>query len=276
MTQGLDYSNGTIDGHTIVNAGYSFVIRYITSPQLANPSGGLKKHTTPAEYASHRAAGLTVYFVYQGTTADADGGFGMGVANAQKVKAGWKWLGSGPTLTFFTNDRPTLPSPATWRAYLDGAASVLGKEFVGGYGFFNAINAGLGHASAWWQSGRESDVLPATNIYQWNNGSALVGGKTCDINRLKKPILQGDTLSWTDPSGVVDANGVPYSYGVLVDYTNRYANLLPDIEASVGTVQAEVESLKADIATIKDSVTHPVTIDYAALAKALIQEIKNG
>lgn len=188
----LDYSQGSLTGTQIRQAGYAGTIRYITSPDLAVYVGsgraGNPKHITPAEYASHKAAGLVSYFVYQGNTTDADGGRSMGVANAQKALAGLRWIGAPvDSPVFFTNDRTTLPGASAWQAYLDGARTVLGR--VGAYGFKNAILAARGHADWYWQSGRESDVVPGlTNVYQWNNGAVYLAGLKCDINRVKIPI----------------------------------------------------------------------------------------
>ena len=63
---------------------------------------------------------------------------------------------------------------APWRSYLDGAASVLGIDRLGAYGFGPAIDAAQGHASYFWQAGRQSDVRTQTHIYQWNNGNTTL------------------------------------------------------------------------------------------------------
>lgn len=194
IAYGIDYASGTIPGSTIAATRapngdpLTFAIRYVTSQALANPPGHNQKHITPAEYASHRAAGVRDLYVFQGSTTDADGGYSAGQRNARLVLAGWAWIGATPDICFFTNDRTELPNPSAWKAYLDGAASILGRDMVGAYGFGNAIDAAVGHATYFWQSGRESDLRPHVHIYQWNNGSIRVGNQTCDLNKMYHPV----------------------------------------------------------------------------------------
>jgi hypothetical protein len=182
----LDYSAAKLSGAVIKAAGYGGVIRYIDAPDRLRT-----KHTNLAEYRDHIAHGLKVLLVMQNTTTDADGGWNAGVANAQRAKAGAAMLGYGGVI-FFTNDRTTVPNPAAWRSYLDGAASVLGPARTGAYGFANAMDLAVGHASAFWQAGRRSDVRGHTNFWQDNNTQVTVGGITCDRNLVLEPIQEDD------------------------------------------------------------------------------------
>lgn len=172
----LDYSAARLSGKVIRDNGYTGVIRYIDAPNQLR-----MKHTTPAEYADHIANGLHVMLVMQNTTTDADGGYPAGVANAQRAKAGADALGY-QGIIFFTNDRTTVPNPQAWQAYLDGAATVLGPQRVGAYGFANAMDLARGRASAFWQAGRYSELRGHTNFYQDNNVQVTVGGVLCDRN----------------------------------------------------------------------------------------------
>ncbi|TDV54208.1 uncharacterized protein DUF1906 [Actinophytocola oryzae] len=194
MAHWLDYSANRLHGTTIKNAGYTGVIRYIDSPtRLAT------KHTDQNEYRSHLAAGLAVLLVMQTTTTASDGGFSVGRAHARRALAGADHLGyQGPI--FFTNDRTTLPNPSAWKSYLDGAASVLGIGRVGAYGFRNAMDVAVGHATYFWQAGRRSDVAPHTHIWQDNNTQVKVGGITCDRNLVLKGIgsVGGFLMSLSD------------------------------------------------------------------------------
>lgn len=186
----VDYSDGQRTGAQVANADISTAaepafypagaIRYVTEQALANPPTGLKKHITPAEYASLKAAGLEIRYFYQGDTKDPDGGYAAGVRNAQRAQRGLEWIGAPNEVVFFCNDRTTVPSVALWRAYLQGAASVLGYSRVGAYGFRNAIDAAQGYASAFCQSGRRSELHPNANYWQDNNFQPRVGGKTYD------------------------------------------------------------------------------------------------
>lgn len=185
----LDYSAAKLSGATIRNAGYTGVVRYIDSP--ANLG---RKHTDLSEYQSHKAAGLKVYLVFQTTTTASDGGYLVGVEHARRALAGANHLGyTGPI--FFTNDRTTVPNAAAWRAYLDGAASILGIGRVGAYGFYNAMDLALGHASFFWQAGRRTDTRSHAHLWQDNNTQVTVGGITCDRNLVLKPMEDDVSLS---------------------------------------------------------------------------------
>lgn len=182
----LDYSAAKLPGETIKNAGYGGVIRYIDAPDRLRT-----KHTNMSEYQDHIRSGLQVWLVMQNTTTDADGGRPAGEANARRAKAGADYLGyTGPI--FFCNDRTTVPNPAAWQAYLDGAASVLGINRVGAYGFANAMELAREHATWFWQSGRRTDLRPHVHFWQDNNTQVTVGGITCDRNLLLKDLGGGD------------------------------------------------------------------------------------
>lgn len=186
----LDYSQHYPSISSIINGGYGGVIRYITDPpNMQPPNPGNPKHITTSEYDALVAAKLDVWLIYQGSTTDADGGYSLGQRNARRALTGCtQTLRGHESPIFFTNDRTTLPNPSSWRGYLDGAASVLGIERVGAYGFGNAMDAAVGHASYFWQAGRRSDVRDFAHIWQDNNFQPNVGGVSCDRNLILKDI----------------------------------------------------------------------------------------
>lgn len=249
----LDYANGWPSSQTIEDAGYGGIIRYVTSPSLMQPPNpGNRKHITRAEYDSHKSAGLDVWLVYQGTTTDADGGFSVGQRNARRALEGCNSavgpLGyNGPI--FFTNDRTTLPSPDSWREYLDGAASVIGRDRVGAYGFANAMDAAIGHASWFWQAGRRSDVRSHVHFWQDNNVQVTVGETVCDRNLVLKvlqpppppdPPVEEDMLL-TDVVGVVNGRTITVRDVFLDQYRNQDAlvNELRDLAGNLPTPQRD-------------------------------------
>lgn len=185
-----DYSAGTLPAAALRAHGYVGVIRYVDAPERMNPPGALQKHTTKAEFDEHRQAGLRQLLVYQGDTTDADSGRPGGIRNAQRARAGCAYLGyDGPV--FFANDRTTVPNPGAWQDYVDGAASILGRDQVGAYGFANALTLAVGHASLFWQAGRHDDVVPHAHLWQDNNTQVVVNGVTTDRNLVLKPIPAG-------------------------------------------------------------------------------------
>lgn len=226
----LDYSASKLSGETIRNAVVgpnreraTGVVRYIDSP--ANLG---RKHTNADEYRSHIAAGLKVALVMQTTTTASDGGYPAGQDHARRALAGANFLGYGGPI-FFTNDRTTVPNAATWRAYLDGAASILGRARVGAYGFRDAMDLAVGHASYFWQAGRRSDVAAHTHLWQDNNTQVTVGGVLCDRNLVLRPITaMEDELNWndlvTDPrtgQPALDYYGNRFDHNAQDFYTNR-------------------------------------------------------
>lgn len=172
----LDYSAAKLPGAVIKAAGYGGVIRYIDEPGRLGT-----KHTNKAEYDDHIRSGLDVLLVFEISTGDPDGGWGAGVANAARAKRGADMLGYTKPI-FFCEDRPSTPSVANWQSYLDGATSVLGRDRVGAYGFYRAMDTAVGHAALFWQAGARSDVRGHVNIWQDNNTQVTVGGITCDRN----------------------------------------------------------------------------------------------
>lgn len=277
MTYWLDYSAARLTGATIKAAGYTGTIRYIGA-------GSTGKRTDAAEYRSHLEAGLTVLLVCQGNTLDADGGWSRGVANAKAALADIKVRApgySGPI--FFTNDRTTLPNPAAWRSYLDGAASVLGRDRVGAYGFRNAMDAARGHATYFWQAGRRADVRPFVHLWQDNNTTVTVGGITCDRNLILKTISEADMPLTQDDLDKIyrtvwrGGSGLPLIDDRLSGESNCWpGDMLGSIaertSRQVRQDAAAREAVEVDVDVLAEKVAAKlasVTIDYAALAKAV-------
>lgn len=185
MTNGLDYSAGTIPGSVIRGAGYNFVVRYVGTP-------GRTKNITKAEFDDLVAHGVVVWLVYENSTTDALGGFGAGQAAARAARADADSIGypAGGTI-FFACDMHLMASqiPAAL-AYLDGAADVIGRAAVGCYGFTELISAAKSgrHATYFWQCGVNPGNASGVHIWQDNTTSTHVGGVACDINRLLNPM----------------------------------------------------------------------------------------
>lgn len=274
MVYWLDYSAAKLSGQTIKDAGYSGVIRYIDSP--AKPYGLKAKHTDKAEYDSHRAAGLSVLLVMQTTTSASDGGFAAGQDHARRALAGADYLGyAGPI--FFTNDRTTVPNPAAWRAYLDGAANVLGAARVGAYGFRNAMDLAVGHATFFWQAGRRSDVAGHVHAWQDNNTQVKVGGVLCDRNLILKTIEEDDMPTakevadavWSMPGWHPDVAG-GIKMGDQLAYTNHFANMIPGVLAAVTAIATDQDITPEQLAAAVDKAVATHTPTAAQTAAALL------
>lgn len=242
MAYWLDYSAAKLSGKTIRDAGYTGVIRYIDSPDRLST-----KHTNLAEYRDHIANGLEVRLVMQVNTTDADGGYARGQAYAQRALAGANLLGYTGRI-YFTNDRTTVPNPSVWQAYLDGAASVLGLERTGAYGFRNALDLAVGHASGFWQSGRRSDLAPHANFWQDNNTQVTVGGITCDRNLV---IQEDDIVALTTDD--LNAIATKLYWGTVFD-TNGNANFAGYLKGTLNNLNAQLVAANTAIAGLSQAV----------------------
>lgn len=184
-SRGLDYSAGRIPASAVLTAGFQFVIRYIDAPGSTNP-----KLITPDEYRELCEAGVGVLLVFEEDTDDALGGYDQGVAYATRAKAGADALGYNGLIFFCSDMQLSHSQLPTALAYLDGAASVIGKSRVGAYGFWEFIDSAIAadKASAYWQCGIAPASDDPVHLWQRNDGSANVFGVACDINELLRPL----------------------------------------------------------------------------------------
>lgn len=183
MAKGIDYANYPHPSPAAIRAaGYSFVMRY-ASPAAANDANG--KNLLKPELTALLAAGLKVGLVFEYAAQQMLGGKVQGVTDAQHSDAVCKGLGMPGLPAYFAADWDvTEAQQAQVNAYLDGAASVIGKARTGIYGGFYPVKRALdgGHASWAWQtlawSGGQWD--PRANIRQ--HLGVTVGGASCDSN----------------------------------------------------------------------------------------------
>jgi len=197
LAAGLDYSAGRIPGSTVIAAGFDFCIRYVDAPSLVRT-----KHISPTEYADLTGAGVRVYLVFEQNTSDMLGGYAAGVTNAKRALAGAEWIGY-PGLIFMACDMHLTASQIpTAHSYLDGAATILGYDRLGCYGFWELIDAAIAvdQCAAYWQCG--VPPAPTDPVHVWQvqppAGSAVVGGIACDINHLLRPLPGSDDVLTPD------------------------------------------------------------------------------
>jgi hypothetical protein len=189
---GADYSAREFSPQELSNfTQYSlkFLMRYIGYP--SNPK--CISHY-PGAFAAHEAAGRTVLLTVENQTYDPRGGFLAGVAMANLALKDARSIGYPENRPIFFCSDAWLSSNgisvATAMAYLDGAASVLGVNRVGAYGFRDfVVPARQGnHARYIWLCGSApTDAEVAANIcdiYQSNQGFISVGSPLveCDLN----------------------------------------------------------------------------------------------
>ena len=180
MPEGIDYAFGRPTMAALKAAGIKFVCRYLSH----SPS----KNLTPAEARKLTDAGIWIVVVWETTAKRALAGHAAGAADARDARAQARDCG-------MPDDRPVYfavdwdassGQQATINAYLDGAASVLGRDQVGIYGGYGPVRRALngGHAKwAWqtyaWSGGRWDS---RAQLQQYSNGHTI-GGVDCDYDR---------------------------------------------------------------------------------------------
>jgi Rv2525c-like, glycoside hydrolase-like domain len=184
---GLDYSAGELSSWAATPYKIDFLIRYIGYPDKP-------KCIThyPGAYERFTSGGLVVLLVCEGTTHDAAGGFAAGQAMANRALSDARSIRYPEHLPiFFAADGwlANLGIPLqTAMAYFRGAASVLGNQRTGVYGFRDTLIAaqqrGIG-GFRWLAGSAPTDAEIRSGLchfYQYNNGFITVGGIQCDLN----------------------------------------------------------------------------------------------
>jgi len=195
--RGIDYADFPHPPPAAIKAaGYGFVMRY-TSPSAGNDVNG--KNLQPPELHALLAAGLKVGLVFEFGAQQMLAGHAQGVADAQHADAVCAALGLHGLPVYFAADwDATQAQQAAINAYLDGAASVIGKARTGIYAGFYPVKRALdgGHAVWAWQtlawSGGQWD--PRAQLRQHLGVS--VGGVSCDLNEA----MAADFGQWPRPA----------------------------------------------------------------------------
>jgi hypothetical protein len=201
---GIDYAFARPAPRAIADAGYSFVCRYL-SAHTALTHG---KILLAPEAARLRAAGLDIVACYEQAADNALNGQAQGVADARVARQ--QALAAG-----MPDDRPIYFSigfdagPAQQpviNAYLDGVASVLGRDRTGAYAghpvlsrLFDAGKITWGWQTHAWSDGRWE---PRAGLRQTHNGIS-VGGQSCD----RDEAVAVDFGQWGGPARASAAAG---------------------------------------------------------------------
>lgn len=184
LALGLDYSAARLSGAAIHAAGYSYVLRYLDDPAWGPPA----KCIVPGELVDLRAAGVDVLCVFEQGTDDITGGYGAGQRNARRALAGAQWVGYDGLIFMAVDEHLDGTGVALALEYLDGAASVLGRDRTGVYGFSELIDCAIGRYGALWQCGHTPAPGGPVHIWQRNTGTVQVAGVDCDVNELLRPL----------------------------------------------------------------------------------------
>jgi hypothetical protein len=155
---GVDYSFARPSVSALHAEGYRFVARYF-SYDYPSTHG---KILFAGEASSIRNAGLDLVSNWEYGASDALGGYNAGVNDARKAAEQAAAAGSPPDRPiYFSVDFDATPGDQTAiNAYLDGAASVIGRSRVGVYGGYYVVKRAFdaGKAKYGWQT------------YAWSGG----------------------------------------------------------------------------------------------------------
>ena len=181
MRTGIDYAwaqDGQPSDAALHAAGVTFVCRYLSSDA--------SKRIGAAEASRHLAAGRDIVLVYEDASQAMLRGAAGGAANAQAAAAQASVAGLTGAPVYFAADWDTTPAQqAAINAYLDGAASVIGKARTGIYGGYWPVSRAraAGKAAYCWGT-------PAWSGSNWGScgwkphlmqgSTTTIGGVSCD------------------------------------------------------------------------------------------------
>lgn len=175
LSKGIDYAFSPHPSVAALKAnGVTFACRYISSFAPNDHNG---KNLLAAEKAALLGGGIAVVVVVEEGANRMLGGHSAGVADAQHASAVVTSLGMPGIPVYFACDfDATADDQARINAYLDGAATVLGKSRVGVYGGYYVVKRAFDgkHCAYGWQT-------RAWSGGQWDSRAQLRQGETTSL-----------------------------------------------------------------------------------------------
>lgn len=270
--EGVDYAWARPSPAVMWRLGKRFVSRYLAYL----PNG---KVLSRSELVALHSQGFGVMLNWEQSSGDMLKGRATGVAHAQEALRQANALGAPSSVPiYFSCDVDTNVISRTAVAdYLDGCASVLGRQRVGVYGEVDVIDGLVPNHAAWgwqtyaWSNGRMS---PKAHVYQYKNG-VRIDGQDCDLNRSLTPYFGAwwpNTAEVTDVITPQDAEAIAHAVWThaLKQGTDGYAgqqaetalafawqaaNQTLDKLGSIGAIQGLSDADRAAIQGLTDAVT---------------------
>lgn len=199
MARVADYSAGRPGAKNLKITGFIGAVRYIGQP-------GWTKNTDADEFEDFIANELDMALVFELSAGDWRGGFAAGARNARAARAHADAIGfprDRPIYMAIDQDVVTEAEYEQVESYLDGAASVLGKDLTGPYGEYEVCRRSWEWGYRWqWQcrawSGTPVEHFANRRLYQYfghpesgpNGGpgpNIFVGGIEVDTNEVNAP-----------------------------------------------------------------------------------------
>jgi hypothetical protein len=232
VPEGLDYAFSKPSVTALADLGVTFVCRYLSR----SPS----KNLVAAEARALSNAGIWIVVVWETTAKRALDGHAAGAADAQYALAQAQACGmpAGRPIYFAVDWDASSGQQAAINAYLDGAASVLGRDRVGVYSGYGPVSRTLtsGHAKWAWQTYAWSGGKWAAGaqLQQYSNGHT-VDGADCDYDRATTsdygqwrvgvtPNIQEDEMATVSSLGVDGKQVIKASSQADVKFTKEYTD----------------------------------------------------
>lgn len=268
MTQGVDYAWSRPSPTGLYAAGKRFACRYASFDTTG-------KNLTVQEAIDLSRAGLSIVANWEHSATDQLGGYDRGRAHAVAAHQMFTDRGMPPDrpIYFSTDFNATAEQLETCRAYLNGAASILGRARVGVYGGYRTIDhMAISGAAQWfwqtyaWSAGRWH---AAADIRQYQNG-VTVAGATVDLDQAMVPdygqwVVAG-TQGKDEPTVITDEDldriAQRLEFGTVYDKKGMY-NVHGDTYDNVKKILAQVEANGAALSGLR-SFVNGLTLDVFA------------
>ena len=202
---GVDYSWARPSPAHLKSEGYTFAARYLSYDTTG-------KNLTKSEANSLEAAGIDVVANWEAGSDDALDGYSRGASDAKAAEAQALAAGmpAGRPIYFSVDFDATPGEQSKLDAYMDGAASVLGRARVGAYGGYYVIKRLFDDGKiAWgWQTYAWSGGMwdSRAQVHQTQNG--IEGGQLD-----KDESFADDFGQWGASGGGVSSGGGSSSSG---------------------------------------------------------------
>lgn len=242
--EGVDYSFTRPNAFCLYGKGKRFAGRYFGP-------GSQAKHATHEECALLAAAGLSIVSLVEGAERSAMYGHSMGVTHARMADAAAQSAGMPKTRPLYASIDWDASSTelVTVGEYLDGFASVVGRQRTGVYGGIRTVQWCHDHGKAKWYfqtyAWSHGTWYPRAHLRQYRNGQSVCGGDV-DLCQSIKADFGGwvpgrETIGDAPGTGGVENPDTPWEFGDLVD---ALAGHMGDVASAVAMATVIIEGLE--------------------------------
>jgi hypothetical protein len=270
---GVDYAWTHPGGAALKGAGYQFACRYL--------SADTSKNISASEANDLRNSGLEIVVVWETTANRALAGSGAGADDARSALAQANAAGLSGVPIYFAVDFDAAESQqGAINQYMQGAASVLGKQRTGVYGGFYVVKRCLDAGVVTWawqtQAWSGGQVDPRAHILQYAK-TVTINGVQCDVNEsLKSNFGQYGQNGEEDMAEKISLEAGRILYATELGYDGIRQN--PKLQALRGDLDADINAKlvgkELTIALLRDLNNSPEAKDARTNAAGKEAELK--